>query len=364
MSSIDQLNMKITATLTLSGEALPEKLWTMLLDHCPDLETLVIGHRGAMYFSRRHINVSPITRAKWPRLRELTMENCWIYGILDSLEAIECSRALFTSFVRSHPKLTHLHLKGLPCLDVDFRDPPFALQSYGSGIESNPYIAITTGSVREMNFTQKEYSGVFFKYIRLVLLVNPNVRKLTLAMNFSRDNTVEADRNVYDHIDELKDVVACCNRLEDLTVICSTKRKETFLYKDFPEVLRGSSIKRVELWKYHRAGDEPPANLALRIARENPSMERIVIRTLHHQLWDKEYDPLRILQIGYYKVVRDIEGRPLRLAVNEMGGETMAWMLTSKFTLPIAPPKWRSLLKERLVPLLRVKERKSAASDV
>jgi len=74
-------------------------------------------------------------------------------------------------------------------------------------------------------------------------------------------------------------------------------------------------------------------------------MERIVIRTLH-QLWDKEYDPLRILQIGYYRVIRDAQGKPRHLTVNETGGETMSWMLTKRCTLPISTPrKWRSILK-------------------
>jgi len=59
-----------------------------------------------------------------------------------------------------------------------------------------------------------------------------NVRKLTLAMDFSRDNTIEESGILpqYNHIQELKSVVTTCRRLEDLTVICSTKRKETFFY--------------------------------------------------------------------------------------------------------------------------------------
>jgi len=129
----------------------------MLLDRCPELETLVIGHRGAMHFSRRRIDVSPILQAKWPQLRELTMENCCVYGVFDSFESMAESRALFSSFVKSHPKLTRLHLMGLPCLELDIYHPPFALQSYGSGLESNPYIAVATGSLRELNFTQQQY---------------------------------------------------------------------------------------------------------------------------------------------------------------------------------------------------------------
>jgi hypothetical protein len=353
----------------------------MLINRCPDLQSLLIGHRGAMHFSRRSINVLPMLHARWPYLRSLTMENCCVYDLLDSLDNIEHSQALFTTFVRSHPTLTHLHLKGLPSLDIDNRTPPFALQSYGTALECNPYLAIATGSLQTMNFTQKDYSGVFFKYIRHVLSVNPDVRKLTLSMNFSRENTLEEDGIVsdFDHIQELKSLVATCKRLEDLTVICATKRKETFFYvslrllivsccsnsfypclqKEFPEVLEGSSIKRIELWKYHRAGDDASANLAMRIARENPCIERIVIRTLH-QLWDKEHDPLRILQVGSYKVIRDSYGKARKLLVNEMGGETMTWMLTRKCSLTIdhSPLQWESILREILTleTLSRAKE--------
>ncbi|KAF5350906.1 hypothetical protein D9758_010510 [Tetrapyrgos nigripes] len=331
----------------MSGESLPDELWVMLIEHCPNLRSLLIGHRGAMHFSRRQIDVSPILPARWPQLQFLTMENCVVYGLLESLDNIEHPRAHFTAFVQAHPKLTHLHLKGLPSLDIDNRTPPFALKSYGAALECNPYLAISSGSLREMSLTQKDYSGVFFKYIRHVLSVNPNVRKLTLSMNFSRENALEEDGVVseFDHVHELKSMAATCKHLEDLTVICSTRRKETFFYKEFPEVLVGTSIKRVELWKYHRAGDETPINLAMRIAREHPSMERIVIRTLH-QLWDKEHDPLRILQVGSYKVIRDSNGKARKLLVNEVGGETMSWMLTKKCSLTIDySPKWQSLLE-------------------
>lgn len=78
-------------------EDLPERLWDMLLNRCPNLEDLIISCPSA---SPRLFNFQRITAARWPKLRSLTL-GCIGYQIDFAISpTIDCT---FAPFLDAHP---------------------------------------------------------------------------------------------------------------------------------------------------------------------------------------------------------------------------------------------------------------------
>ncbi|KAK7036743.1 hypothetical protein VNI00_011409 [Paramarasmius palmivorus] len=304
------------------SEKLPTEFWDMLINRSPRLRSLSLGHRGASHHSRRNLDITPITKARWSSLSRLTLENCRIEDSSDPFSNFNA----FSEFIAAHQSITHLQIHGLP--DLGYRDLLKHLKSLGCPVSLGAVPFAINTTIEELTLTDEAYNGIAFHAFREYVASLPSLKKLSLWMDFS-SNANDAGTK-YDHIEELRGLVSRCPKLESLKVMCSTKGKDSFCMGDFSQVIQGSScLKAVEMWKCHKAGDAPPAQVAEKLFRDHTGLEEVVIRSIHgHRR--RRSDSLRIMQTGLYRVCRAVDGRLENIIANEKGGKWLPWAVTTK----------------------------------
>ncbi|KAJ7068974.1 hypothetical protein B0H15DRAFT_958014 [Mycena belliarum] len=90
-------------------EKLPRRFWEMLVEHCPDLEELVIGGAAP---SPRLFDIRPVSYGRWQRLRSLTLGDL---AMQVPTRHSARSTPSFMEFLCSHPQLHCLkiqHIRG------------------------------------------------------------------------------------------------------------------------------------------------------------------------------------------------------------------------------------------------------------
>ncbi|ESK95407.1 hypothetical protein Moror_3845 [Moniliophthora roreri MCA 2997] len=312
-------NAKYRRPFDFIAESLPPALWTMLLKRCPDLQSLTIGHGGSTRHSLRSLDVWPLVHSPANLLH--------LFPILPN------SIEILSDWIDIQPSLKHIHVDSL--IDLD----------HNKGLKSAEVHPLTRRPRKiqedreEVSFSQAAFPGGWMPLVHMHLARLPNLRKLSLWIDFSSERSTEM--RACDAISQLKFMVEACPKLEDLCIRCSTKRKETFTYKAFSEVLRvpGLELKRLELWKRKCKGDSLYAAAAARWAREFLSLDKIVLyRVQDKQEWLGENHRIAIILAGTYQVVRGIDRTALRLSAVERVWPD-AWTWSSRFDHRIPPLK-------------------------
>ncbi|ESK95406.1 hypothetical protein Moror_3844 [Moniliophthora roreri MCA 2997] len=307
------------------SEKLPAEFWDMLINRSPRLRGLTLGHRGVSHHSRRTLDITPITRARWSSLSTLTLQNCRLDDTSEQGERYSNLNA-FSDFIVAHQSIKYLQIQGLPVLG--YRDILKQLKRLGCPVSLGAVPFAINTTIEELILTDEAYNGIGFHAFWDYVASLPSLKKLSLWMDFSSD--VSDVGTEYNHIEELRGLVSRCPKLEALTVMCSTKGKETFRMGDFSQVIEGSShLKSIELWKCHKAGDEAPAQVAEQLFHEHTGLEAIVVRSVHGYR-RRRSDSLRIMQTGSYRVCRATDGKPENIFVDEKGGKWLPWAVTAR----------------------------------
>ncbi|KAL0576649.1 hypothetical protein V5O48_005349 [Marasmius crinis-equi] len=305
------------------GEKLPSAFWDMLMHRSPNLQNLTLGYRGPTLHSRRSLDIAPIVAAKWPQLTSLTLENCRLEDSTEQVQDRIPTLPSFSAFVSSHQSLERLNVHGLP--DLGYRQSLKRLKSLSCAISIGALPLAINTTIEELALTGEPYNGIALHALREYVSTLPNLKKLSLWMDFTTDTTNNPLASEYDQIHELRSLVAQCPRLESLTVMCSTKPKESFYLSEFSQALKGTNLKFVELWKCHRAGDESPALVAESLFREHVTLETITLRSVHgHRR--RRSDSLRVMQTGIYRVRRAADGQPEHISADEKAGKWLPWL--------------------------------------
>ncbi|KAE9394247.1 hypothetical protein BT96DRAFT_923674 [Gymnopus androsaceus JB14] len=314
-----------------NGEELPPALWTMLIDRSPRLQTLVLGDRGPTLHTTRTISVRPLIHARWPHLRSLSISDA---RICDFADFDPFKRKQFAAFIEAHhATLRHLSYSHFSYgyLGEDYQDPPL-LERQGCDLRIQP----TLVPLQEIALTGEAFCGGFLPLFKRYLGSQRELRKLEIWLDFSQslqidDNpldVLESDEPkkpiVFDQLKELRELVESCPRgLESLKLLISTKNKETFYWRDIPQIIRQSTqaqtrkslklpqfqLKHLEVWKAYKSGEGELGNAAVQIALAENSpvpdsdlLETIVLVACFDQ-WGRS-NRMKVLQHAKYRIHR------------------------------------------------------------
>ncbi|KIK63301.1 hypothetical protein GYMLUDRAFT_83848 [Collybiopsis luxurians FD-317 M1] len=277
-----------------TGEELPEALWSMIIDRCPDLESLVLGDGGATMHTKRIIDVRPLLHARWPHLHALSISNARIVDISDVFN--DAPREQFVEFIHEHRKtLRYLTYHAFSAASHSrYNDPPL-LRYRSCGLPTVMIPATHVGRLREVVLTDKAYCGAHaLSRVKRYLGCLWTLRSLSIWVDFSESvqeysYEFDEDGNMhhrpvwYDQVKELQELYESCPRgLESFKLLVSTRAKETFYWRDIPNILRRREnfrgkihgvgaipyfqLKHLEVWKVFKTSDGDLANAAAHIA--------------------------------------------------------------------------------------------------
>ncbi|KAE9387598.1 hypothetical protein BT96DRAFT_927510 [Gymnopus androsaceus JB14] len=310
----------------------------MLIDRSPRLQTLVLGDRGPTLHTTRTISVRPLIHARWAHLRSLSISDA---RICDFADFDPFKRKQFAAFIEAH----HATLRHLSYSHFSY-DPPL-LERQGCDLRIQP----TLVPLQEIALTGEAFCGGFLPLFKRYLGSQRELRKLEIWLDFSQslqidDNpldVLESDEPkkpiVFDQLKELRELVESCPRgLESLKLLISTKNKETFYWRDIPQIIRQSTqaqtrkslklpqfqLKHLEVWKAYKSGEGELGNAAVQIAlAENspvpdsesgliaatspiqlaaPELETIVLVACFDQ-WGRS-NRMKVLQHAKYRIHR------------------------------------------------------------
>ncbi|KAJ4488080.1 hypothetical protein J3R30DRAFT_3695732 [Lentinula aciculospora] len=314
------------------GDKLPQALWTMLIDRCPRLRSLVLGDRGATLCCDRKLDLRPIglKHLSYYKFSPAT------FGGNGADDGDENDNG--DNHEHSNTETPHGHQPR--------RDSRLALLSHDRGLPRSQ--AIKFSVLQELTLTDGSYHSIVLPMFKVVAQLLPSLKKLGVWIDFSHipglDLEGSSKRSTrYDQLKELRELYECCPiKLESLKLLLSTKSKETMFWRDIPLILRRKNqisnvslgrcqLKSLEVWKVNRRGDHGVlGNAALKIALDEefdyavghhiehsstpinltaPLLENIVLVVFLDQ-WSNNFTKrVRIIQHTSYKVRRRFIGR-------------------------------------------------------
>ncbi|KAF5345491.1 hypothetical protein D9757_013508 [Collybiopsis confluens] len=290
------------------GEHLPQRLWTMLIDRCPNLEFLIIGDEGPTMHSERTLSIKPLLQARWPNLRSLFLSNVRFSNPFDNESHLDDQRlALFITGHLQNLRRLKYHPHPNVGIYTESYDPrqisPLRLLSSSCGIPSEHFTS-QLGLLRQVHLTDKSYRGEQeWSAVKRYLGSLSALEHLSIQLDFSaeiQDGSYKFDKNrkiVYkpvrhDQIGELQALYESCPRgLKSLKLVICTSAEETIYWRDIPTIFhrrqnvrsansgkglgRYLSLKHLEVWKVLKKSSSED-NLGMAAARialdENPGL--------------------------------------------------------------------------------------------
>lgn len=89
-------------------DELPQTLWDMLLNRCPNLQHLTIDT-----VNERSIDVRPLFQGRWPSLRHLTLGDFVLLDAFATLDSVANNGTSMMNFLAYHQSLEHVTLHQL-----------------------------------------------------------------------------------------------------------------------------------------------------------------------------------------------------------------------------------------------------------
>lgn len=213
----------------LSGNVvlkLPDRLWTMLLTRCPDLEVLYLGGTSSSQPCR--FDLRPLTQGKWPKLHSLTICKALI---IEGATGSGLNSKDLSPFLSSHPALKKLRVVW-PSREplIGFTGSSIALDSYWGSVLGITDVASSSCNLKELTLMDSEgYTSGQIHLIRAALRLLPSLSSLSIWLDFS--HRIFNDRSEgyeCDHIKSVRSILACCPELLHFKFTCTTTPHKTF----------------------------------------------------------------------------------------------------------------------------------------
>ncbi|KAF8637032.1 hypothetical protein AX16_010887 [Volvariella volvacea WC 439] len=294
-------------------EHLPEQMWTMLLDHSPNLEELTLCSFSS---SSRLFDIEPITQGSWPSLNTLTLGS---FGYHQNFTLTPPATAPeFGAFLSAHTALKYLRLswnfkRWMSPESIPMHLAPSALPNLDSFIGVYQQLAELPDEcckrIENLDLTCEPV------YESRVQIVSPLLRRLTELK--SLDVWVHVPNpEEQDHSQFFREIVGACPGLTELHFMCTTPFPAKPL-KQLSTLLRLlPNLKTFSLTKGHKYRDDTMLQNALQIIRDNQNLKQVNIR------WAREKSPNHLKQEGTYDVEKVVSGPGGEASVTAVAAST------------------------------------------
>ncbi|KAF8730047.1 hypothetical protein AX14_005776 [Amanita brunnescens Koide BX004] len=324
------------AAMYLEDEPVMHKLWSMLIDNCPDLEELIVEGSASVPF---HTN--QLVEGRWPKLRKLILGDIsfdWIPRPLNPGE-----KRPFISFLEWHKNLRVLGVSKHTVLPNHFGtiDPHHLHLTSFSGTHqqlqaiSHLYPVLKSVSFRDPVET-REVSGPAVANL---------LRELT---SLTELNISFSLHSMYDSGSLLRSLIQSCPRLQHLALTCA--QKPSFQLDTFAKTIQGfCKLRTLHLTIVKYPGDDTLSAGATRIAKINPRLKKFSLTFIppNYPLaipFSVPFLPLpsRTRASGSFTLACDDHGLPLSLSVWESSRLVWPWGLgvssrTKKYVKDLRP---------------------------
>ncbi|RDB28146.1 hypothetical protein Hypma_001390 [Hypsizygus marmoreus] len=314
-----------------SVEKLPRRLWQMLLERCPGLTELTIGGSAP---SPRLFDTRHVMAGRWPRLRKLTLGETIILHASQDENAPE-TQAL-NKFLAAHPTLREIAFQhpGTYGYPDSLLLPQNALPRVESFSGPPRYVRALTHPARlkSLAITTLHHCPSAFPPTCAILHGFPSLTSLSIwiDLSFARRNPLHDGGNIF------RTILECCPRLIHFDVSCFTR--PTFHVKEFSAALtRSPQLRSFSLTKIHKQSDEDMNQTAMRIAHDNPNIQKFSLR-YSLDTW-LTHSTGRIKQFGDYEVLTRPDGLPGSMVGYEWGVRTFGSPYSRHYVQDLRPPR-------------------------
>ncbi|KAJ7216451.1 hypothetical protein GGX14DRAFT_441563 [Mycena pura] len=336
-----------------SMQKLPRRFWEMLVEHCPDLEELVIG--GAAPCPRL-FDIRPVSYGRWPRLQSLTLGDLAMQA--PPQEGGEKAPVpSFMAFLRSHPQLRCLETQhvGGDAFPRYLHLPPGALPRLRTF--SGPLAYVKTlpqpWLLQHLTVSELQHSASSFPRLFFVLRQLTNMKSLGVSIDLSLSSSINRTLQPRDHSKIFHSLLASCPRLEHLDLLCVSQ--PTFNVMEFSTALCAAPhLRSFVLTKVHAPSDEDMTQTAAALVRQNPTLDAFTLR-YSQDSW-LTATGVRPKHIGSYAVER---APALTLVAHEWGVKSFGYHYARRFRnrIPVEAP-------QRRPSLMRLGRSRSSAASV
>ncbi|KAJ7707553.1 hypothetical protein B0H17DRAFT_1192032 [Mycena rosella] len=291
-------------------DELPQTLWDMLLNRCPNLQHLTIDT-----VNERYIDVRPLFQGRWPSLRHLTLGD---FVLLDAfatvtVDPLQTSNGI-SNFLAYHQNLEHVALHQLEgwYFPLSLSLPPTALPNlkhFSSRFLMIRHVpnVLRLESLELMNHPHGMYrmAGALWAISQLPALSS---LRIWIDCHDSGDADVKSE-----HVKYFADILVSAPGLRDLDISCSSdptfSLPELSAALNTPHRLRSLAITQVK--KASREGDM--LKDATVLFRENATLKYLRLQDAVAR-WRQPRD-LRLQKVATFEVIAS----PPVLAVQEVG---------------------------------------------
>ena len=195
----------------LDDEPVMLKLWSMLIDNCPDLEELIFEGTASS-----PVHTQRLVEGRWPKLRKLILGDIsvdWIPRILNPGE-----KRPFISFLESHKTLRVLGLSKHTVLPVHL----------GSVNPDHLHLTSFSGTLQQLQAISHLYpvlrSVTFREPVETREISAPAVANLLRELtSLTELNIAFSLHSMYDSGSLLRSLIQSCPHLQHLALTCAQK---------------------------------------------------------------------------------------------------------------------------------------------
>ncbi|KAF9077745.1 hypothetical protein BDP27DRAFT_1311609 [Rhodocollybia butyracea] len=352
-----------------TSEALPDRLWNMLLTKCPDMQDLTLSSFSS---STRLLNVDRLctSDAYWPKLNSLTLGS---FGYTDDFELNSPSDdAAFGAFLSKHNELKYLRLswnfkRWMSPETIPLIIEPTALPHLTTFVGVHQQLALLpTPALSSIEILDLTCEPLFAVRLGGDGGVCATLRMLTALTSL----------DLWLHIPEFKDhraffknLMEACPRLTELHFMCTTSfgAKPLLCLAEHLPLL--PLLRTFSLTKGHKyiGDDSSMLRTALRIIRApnrnfdknssaNPDLRQVNIR------WARERCPNHLKQEGTYDIIRRWDGGQSSVVAGVEVYEKGITALGNVFTRRYRYDKFPSPSRISLPPAIATSSSASASS--
>lgn len=325
------------------GALLPEedepsvhKLWSMLINNCPNLEELIIEGTSPI-----PIQTQLLATGRWPKLRKLILGDIspgWMTGPMNPGE-----KRPFIAFLESHHNLRILGITKhtvVPSHLASIDPGQLQLTAFMGTHQQLQAIPHLYPSLRSVTFREPvETREVSAPAVANLLRELSSLTELSISFSL---------HSMYDSGSLLRSLIQSCPRLRHLALTCA--QKPSFQLDSFAKTIQGfPRLRTLHLTIVKYPGDEALAAGATRIAKSNPRLKNFSLTFIPPAYslfipFPIPYlpTPFRARATGSFRLSCDHHGLPLNLFVRESCRLVWPWGLgvssrTKKYVQDLRP---------------------------